>query len=99
MRLRLTALLAALWVGCSTTPPPPSAPPPPPPLSPEAAAVFARAEVPGPGAALVVNLDALQELGLAGKGPTMHQLATVSAIVMAQLATGEGAEARLFSRG
>ena len=99
MRLRLIALFAALCVGCSTTPPTPPTPSPPPPLSPEAAAVFARAEAPGPGAALVVNLDALEELGLAGKGPTLHQLATVSTAIMAQLAAGEGEEARLFARG
>lgn len=99
MRLRLMALLAALAAGCTTTPPTPPTPPPPPPLSPEAAAVFARAEAPGPGGALVVNLDTLEELGLAGKGPTMHQLGGLATAVMAQLSTGEGSEARLFARG
>ncbi|WP_224242935.1 type IV pilin protein [Hyalangium gracile] len=99
MRLCLTAVLAALWVGCSTTPPTPPAPPPPPPLSPEAAAVFARAEAPGPGAALVVNLDALEELGLVAKGPTLRQLANVATFAMAQLSTGEDSDARLFARG
>ncbi len=99
MRLRLTALLATLWVGCTTTPPPPPGPPPPPPLSPEAAAFFSRAEAPGTGAALVVNLDALEELGLAGKGPTMHQLAGIATAVMSQLAVGEDEDARMFARG
>lgn len=99
MRLCLTVLLAALWVGCSTTPPTPTKPPPPAPLSPEAAAFFARAEAPGPGAAMVVNLDALEELGLVAKGPTLHQLATLGTFAMSQLSTGEGSEARLFARG
>jgi hypothetical protein len=101
MRLRLMALLAALVAGCSTTPAAPPPPPPPPPLSPEAAAVFARAETPGPGAALVVNMDALKELGLAGKGPTLHQLSGVALTVMAQLATSKNPrdqEASLFAR-
>ena len=48
--------------------------PPPPPLSPEATAFFARAEAPGPGAAMVVNLDALEELGLVAKAA--HAAAT-----------------------
>jgi type II secretory pathway pseudopilin PulG len=99
MRLLLVTLLTALWIGCTTTPSTPPAPPPPPPLSPQAAAVFARAEAPGPGGALVVNLDALEALGLAPKGPTLHQLASMSTTVMAQLAAGEGEEARLFARG
>ncbi|WP_422724014.1 type IV pilin protein [Hyalangium rubrum] len=99
MRLRLVALFAALAVGCATTPSTPPPPPPPPPLSPEAAAVFARAEAPGPGGALVVNLDAFEDLGLAGKGPTMDQLAGMASTVMAQLSVGEGSEARLFARG
>lgn len=99
MRLSLTVLLAALWMSCTTTPPSPPAPPPPSPLSPEAAAVFARAEAAGPGAALVVNLDAFENLGLAGKGFTMHQLATVATAVLSQLAAGEGSEAQLFARG
>jgi len=94
MRLRLMALLAALAAGCSTTPPTPPAPPPPPPLSAEAIAVFARAEAQGPGGALVVNLDAIEQLGLAGKGPTLHQLGGVATAVMAQLSAGEGEEAR-----
>jgi hypothetical protein len=99
MRLRLMALLAALAAGCSTTPPAPPTPPPPPPLSPEAVAVFARAEAQGPGGALVVNLDAIEQLGLAGKGPTLHQLGGVATAVMAQMSAGEGEEARLFARG
>jgi type IV pilus assembly protein PilA len=68
-------------------------------LSPEATAVFARAEAAGPGAALVVNLDAFEHLGLAHKGFTMHQLATVATAVLSQLAAGEGSEAQLFARG
>ena len=99
MRLSLAVLLAALWLSCTTTPPGPPAPPPPPPLSPEATAVFARAEAAGPGAALVVNLDAFEHLGLAHKGFTMHQLATVATAVLSQLAAGEGSEAQLFARG
>ncbi|WP_414654174.1 type IV pilin protein [Hyalangium sp.] len=99
MRLRLTVLLAAFCASCTTTPPPPPAPPPPPPLSPEAAAVFARAEAPGPGAALVVNLDAFEALGLTGKAPTMQQLAGMVTTVMSQLAVEEGPEAQLFARG
>jgi len=99
MRLSLASLLVILCVSCSTTPATPPTPPPPPPLSAEAAAVFARAEAPGPGAALVVNLDAFEALGLAGKGPTMQQLATVSTAVMSQLAVGEGSEAAMFARG
>lgn len=99
MRLSLTVLLAAFWMSCTTTPAAPPAPPPPPPLSAEAAAVFARAEAPGPGAALVVNLDAFEALGLVGKSITMHQLASLATAAMAQLATGESAEARMFARG
>lgn len=99
MRLSLTVLLAVLWVSCTTTPATPTKPPPPPPLSAEAAAVFTRAEAPGPGAALVVNLDAFEDLGLAGKGFTMHQLATMATAAMAQLAAGEGSEAQMFARG
>ncbi|MFY0522411.1 type IV pilin protein [Archangium gephyra] len=102
MRLSLTVLLAALWMSCTTTPaapPTPPPPPPPPPLSAEAAAVFARAEAPGPGAALAVNLDAFEALGLAGKGFTMHQLASVASGAMALLAAEEGPEAQKFARG
>jgi type IV pilus assembly protein PilA len=102
MRLSLTVLLAALWMSCTTTPAAPPAPPPPPPppsLSAEAAAVFARAETPGPGAALVINLDAFEALGLAGKGFTMQQLASVATGVLAQLAAEEGPEAQKFARG
>ncbi|KFE71214.1 type IV pilin protein [Hyalangium minutum] len=101
MRLSLASLLAILCVSCSTTPPPSPTPPPPPtpPLSPEATAVFARAEAPGPGAALVVNLDAFEALGLAGKGPTMQQLASVSTAIMSQLSTAEGSEGQFFARG
>jgi type IV pilus assembly protein PilA len=102
MRLSLASLLAILCVSCSTTPatpPTPPPPPPPPPLSAEAAAVFARAEATGPGAALVVDLDAFEALGFAGKGPTMQQLASMSSAVMSQLSTGEGSEAKMFARG
>ncbi|WP_375773469.1 hypothetical protein NR798_22200 [Archangium gephyra] len=102
MRLSLTVLLAALWMSCTTTPAAPPAPPPPPPppaLSAEAAAVFARAEAPGPGAALVVNLDTFEALGLAGKGFTLHQLASVATGAMAHLAAEEGPEAQIFARG
>jgi hypothetical protein len=68
-------------------------------LSPEATAVFTRAETPGPGAALVVNRDAMEQLGLAGKGPTMHQLGGVAITVMAQLSAGKDPrEASLFAR-
>jgi type II secretory pathway pseudopilin PulG len=101
MRLRLMVLLAALAAGCSTTPPAPPSPPPPPPLSPEATAVFARAETQGPGAALVVNMDALEQLGLAGKGPAMRQLGGVAITVMAQLSASKDPddhEASLFAR-
>jgi hypothetical protein len=98
MRLRLMVLLAALAAGCTTTPATPPTPPPPPPLSPEAAAVFARAEAPGQGGALVVNLDALEQLGLSAKGPTMHQLAGAASAVLAQLSTEEG-ESRQLARG
>lgn len=98
MRLSLASLLAILCVSCSTTPPAPPTPPPPPPLSPEATAVFTRAEAPGPGAALVVNLDAFEELGLAGKAPTMQQLATVSTAIMSQLSAEEGSEGQFFAR-
>lgn len=99
MRLSLASLLAILCVSCSTTPPAPPTPPPPPPLSPEAAAVFTRAEAPGPGAALVVNVDAFEELGLAGKAPTLQQLASVATAVMSQFSTAEGADGQLFARG
>ncbi len=99
MRLRLMALLAVLAAGCSTTPSAPPPPPPPPPLSPEAAALFTRAETPGPGAALVVNMDAMDQLGLTGKGPTMHQLGGVAITVMAQLSgSKDPKEASLFAR-
>jgi len=99
MRLSLASLLAILCLSCSTTPATPPSPPPPPPLSPEAAAVFARAEAPGPGVALVVNLDAFEALGLSAKGPTMQQLAGLSASVMSQLAVSEGSEGQRFARG
>lgn len=107
MRLSLTVLLATFWVSCTTTPPPPPEEPPPPPppppaaspLSPEAAAVFARAEAPGPGAALVINLDALEALGFESRGFTMQQLAGVATAVMSQLAAREGSEAQVFARG
>lgn len=98
MRLSRVPLLAILCVSCSTTPPAPPTPPPPPPLSPEAAAVFTRAEAPGPGAALVVNLDAFEELGLAGKAPTMQQLASVTTAISAQLSAEEGSEGQFFAR-
>jgi type IV pilus assembly protein PilA len=99
MRLSLTVLLAALWMSCTSTPAAPPTPPPPPPLSPEAASAFALAEAPGAGAALVINLDAFEHLGLAGKGFTMHQLASMASAVMSQMAAGEGSEARMFARG
>jgi type IV pilus assembly protein PilA len=99
MRLSLVAVLVALWAGCATTPSAPPTPPPPPPLSPEATAVFARAEALGPGGALVVNLDALEALGLVGKGPTLHQLASMATAIMAQLSAGEGPEEHMFARG
>jgi type IV pilus assembly protein PilA len=99
MRLSLTVLVAALCLSCTSTPPAPPAPPPPPPLSPEAAAVFARAEAPGPGAAFVVNLDGFEHLGLAGKGFTMNQLAAVATAALAPMSTGDGPEARMFARG
>ena len=105
MRLRLIALLATLGLGCATTPATPAEPPLPPPppplaaLSPEAAAFFARAEAPGPGAALTVDLDALQRLGLVGKTFTLHQLASVSAAVLSQLSSSDSPEAQAFARG
>ncbi len=98
MRLRLVALLAALAAGCATTPTTPPGPPPRAPLSPEAAAFFARAEAPGPGGALVVNLDALEDLGLAGKGPTLDQLMGLATAALAQLSTGDDAEAAVLAR-
>lgn len=108
MRTRLAALLAAalFWAGCASTPatpPTPAGPPPPPPLrplSPEAAAFFARAEQPGPGAALVVNLDALESLGLLGRGNALRQLASLFGATLPQLVTvGEEKDAALLARG
>lgn len=105
MRTRLTALLAAalFWAGCASTPatpPTPPGPPPPPPLSPEAAAFFARAEAPGTGGALVVNLDALESLGLLGKGNALRQLSGLFGGTLPELVTmGEDKDAALIARG
>ena len=108
MRTRLTALLAAalFWAGCASTPatpptpPGPPAPPPPRPLSPEAAAFFARAEAPGTGGALVVNLDALESLGLLGKGNALRQLSGLFGGTLPELVTmGEDKDAALIARG
>ncbi|HSP81617.1 MAG TPA: hypothetical protein VLQ93_24065, partial [Myxococcaceae bacterium] len=97
MRTHFLVLLAAFWVGCATTPatsPEPVAKPEPRPLSPEAAAVFAHAGQPGPGGAIVVDLDALEALGLLGKGDAMRQLAGAVASGLPELATLEGLEGK-----
>lgn len=101
MRKPLAVLLAgALWAGCATTPAAPSGPPPPRPLSPEAAAFFALAEAPGPAGGVVVDLDALESLGLLGKGDALRQAAGLFGATLPQFVTvSEGPEADLLARG
>jgi type IV pilus assembly protein PilA len=99
-------LAAALWAGCASTPQPPPPPPQPPqppplrPLSPEAAAFFSRAETPGQGGAIVVNLDALEALGLLAKGQALRQLAGMVTTILPQLAAveDEGPNSALLAR-
>lgn len=104
MRLRhLVVLAAALVAGCATTPatpPTPPGPPPPKPLSPEAAAFFARAEAPDARGAMVVNLDALDALGLLGKGHVLRQMAGAATTVLPQLVPmPQENEGALLARG
>ncbi|XXF78926.1 hypothetical protein P2318_03975 [Myxococcaceae bacterium GXIMD 01537] len=106
MRPHLVALSAALMVGCASQQRVPDAPPPASPvpaerlLSPDAAAFFAHAEAPGSGGSLVVNLDALEALGVEGKGRALRQLAGFAASSLPQwVPNADEGDRDLLARG